>query len=91
MTSDKASNNLSLLKTFQKDYKEKYNQTIYNIECVAHTFNNIVQDILSFIIFSEKDDQLISSVANSTDLEEFDEDDEIEQIKSKYIFFYQIN
>lgn len=81
------------MKTFRKEYKEKYNLDTYSIECIAHTFNNIVHDILSFILFSEKDDKIISSLLNSENTDEFDDDVDNTnfEMKSKLILYHFIN
>jgi len=47
MTTDKASENLALLRTFKKSYKEKYNTTIFSLGYIAYTFNNVVEDVLN--------------------------------------------
>ena len=46
-TTNKAAVNLSLTKSFRIDYKRQYHEDIYIIECVAHTFNNVVNDVLN--------------------------------------------
>jgi len=55
MTTDKASENLALLRTFKKSYKEKYNTTIFSLGCIAHTFNNVVGDVLNWLLPTKKD------------------------------------
>lgn len=77
-----------MLKTFRQNYKREYNLDTYSIECVAHTFNNIVQDILSFIVFTDKDDAMISSIANAVNLDEIDDDIDCENFEIQSMFFF---
>ena len=44
---NKAAANLSFAKSFRIDYKRQYHKDIYIIECVAHTFNNVVSNVLN--------------------------------------------
>jgi hypothetical protein len=83
ITSDKHSLNLSLLKTFRNDYKRNYDLEIYTIECIAYTLNNIVHDILSFLLYTENDDQEIRRTINS----ENDEEVNVSTF-SKFFFFF---
>ena len=53
---DKASENLSLAKQFRIDYKYQYDIDIYNVECVAYTFNNVVEDVLHWLLPTKRDD-----------------------------------
>ena len=46
-TTDKAAANLFFAKSFRIDYKRQYYEDIYIIECVTHTFNNVVSDVLN--------------------------------------------
>lgn len=71
------------MKTFQKNYKNKYNLEFYHIECIVHTLNNIIQDILKFLLFDEKDDQEIRTTIN---VDENNEEEILNQNSSK--FFY---
>lgn len=70
ITSDKASENISLLKLFKNHYIENYNSDLSSLECVAHTINNIVQDILSWLLWEEKDKRLIHNTINENLIEE---------------------
>ncbi len=70
ITSDKHSSNLSFLKTFRNDYKRNYDLEVYIIECIAHTLNNIIHDILSFLLYTEDNDQDIRQTINSENIEE---------------------
>ena len=83
-TTNKAAVNLSLTKSFRIDYKRQYHEDIYIIECVAHTFNNVVNDVLNWLFSKNKDDQIISNYINrqSANLDAKDE-----QI-SRYKFFF---
>ncbi len=84
-TFDKHSSNLFLLRTFRNDYKRNYDLEIYIIECIAHTLNNIVHDILSFLLYTENDDQEIRRTINA----ENDEDINVSTF-SKFEFFFNI-
>ncbi len=62
------------MKLFRQEYKSLYDIDIYTIECVAHTLNNVVQDILLFILYTDKIDQkLIQSTINDDLFENSDE------------------
>jgi len=58
-THDKASSNISFLDIFKRKYKEDNNEDIYTISCVAHTLNNVVQDILKELLFDTNTDDSI--------------------------------
>lgn len=64
-THDKASSNISFLDIFKRKYKEDNNEDIYTISCVAHTLNNVVQDILKELLFdTNTDDSIIYNTIN---------------------------
>lgn len=46
-TTNKADNNLLLVKQFRIDYKYQYNIDFYNVEYVVYTFNNVVENIIN--------------------------------------------
>jgi len=48
MTTDKASENLALLRTFKKSY-------IFSSGYIAYTFNNVVGDVLNWLLPTKKD------------------------------------
>ncbi len=73
------------MKTFRNDYKRNYNLEIYTIKCIAHTLNNIIHDILSFLLYTENDDQEIRRTINS----ENDEEINVSTF-SKFDFFFEI-
>jgi predicted RecB family nuclease len=85
MTSDKASRNILLLKLFRLEYKTLYNLDIYTIECVAHTLNNVVQDIVSFILYIEKIDRTIIQSTINEDL--FDNNNQIIQDMKLFLIY----
>ncbi len=77
------------MKLFRQEYKTLHNFDIYTIECVAHTLNNVVQDILSFILFNDKIDRMI--IQNTINDELFDESNQISQgIKQFIINFLKL-
>ncbi len=80
MTTDKASENLALLRIFKKSYKEKYNTTIFSLGCIAHTFNNVVGDVLNWLLPTKKDKELVVNAINSEQLEEEEEEESRELI-----------
>lgn len=80
---DKASANLALLKIFQRTYKKDFNIDIYNIECVAHTLNNMVFDILKSVLCSKKDNILILNTINENQI-----DDDINTNSQQDILFF---
>lgn len=89
-TSNKATNNLSLLKRLYQYYNDIYNLNTYRIECIAHLFNNIIRDILLIICFTDKDDAIVWLIANSTEYEKDNDKNQQEdcEIQSKFWFFF---
>ena len=61
---NKASENLFFAKQFRIDYKYRYDIDIYNVECVAYTFNNVVENVLYWLLSTKRDDQKISNYIN---------------------------
>lgn len=84
MTTDKASENLALLRTFKKSYKEKYNTTIFSLGCIAYTFNNVVGDVLNWLLPTKKDRELVVNAINSEQLDEIEETESEELISGKF-------
>lgn len=84
MTTDKASENLALLRTFKRSYKEKYNTTIFFLDCIAYTFNNVVSDVLNWLLPTKKDKELVVNTINSEQLEEEEEEDSRELVSGKF-------
>ncbi len=64
MITDKASENLALLRTFKKSYKEKYNTTIFSLGYITYTFNNVIGDVLNWLLPTKKDKKLVVNVIN---------------------------
>jgi len=62
---DKASENLALLKTFKKSYKKKYNTTIFSLGYITYTFNNVIRDVLNWLLPTKKDKELVVNAINS--------------------------
>jgi len=64
LITDKASENLALLRTFKKSYKEKYNTTIFSLGYITYTFNNVIGDVLNWLLPTKKDKKLVVNVIN---------------------------
>jgi len=84
LTTDKASENLALLRTFKRSYKEKYNTTIFSLDCIAYTFNNVVSNVLNWLLPTKKDKELVVNTINSEQLEEEEEEDSRELVSGKF-------
>ena len=66
---DKATNNLILFNKLSKLYSELYpNHLLYYNRCIAHTINNIAQDIIKFAKYS--DDNTINSDLDTEEIED---------------------
>ena len=82
---DKARNNIlfgqMLTQKYQIEYENEEFQTIY---CIAHTLNNVIQDILSLCKYSDIDtdeiQQTINNFSESDDETEFDTQSQIERV-----------
>ena len=83
---DKARNNIlfgqMLTQTYQNEYENDEFQTIY---CIAHTLNNVIQDILSLCKYSDIDTDEIQQIVNNfsesdDDENEFDTQSQIERV-----------
>ena len=85
VTMDKARNNIlfgqMLTQKYQIEYENEEFQTIY---CIAHTLNNVIQDILSLCKYSDIDtdeiQQTINNFSESDDETEFDTQSQIERV-----------
>ena len=88
-TTDKASSNISLAKTFQDQYYHEYFEEIYNVLCVAHTFNNVVGDVLNWLLPKNRDDQEIRNMINLNQLD-LDQEDERQTYRKSILIFLSI-
>jgi hypothetical protein len=61
---------------------------MYTIECVAHTLNNVVQDILSFILYIDKIDRTIIQDTINDDLIETSNQSSQDMFFYIYIYIY---
>ncbi len=78
---------------FRESYKEKYNRVIFTQNCLAHTFNNVVGDVLNWLLPTEKDRKIIADAINLHLFDEEDEEESREIISGKYYLsiIYLIN
>lgn len=89
---DKVGSNFVFAHQFRLDYKRQFGIDIYNVECVVYTVNNVVYDVLHWLLPTKRDDQLISNYINQ---QFFDLNDKTPQLNDcklfRYIFIFLNN
>ena len=63
------------MRILERQYKLTYSLDIYEMKCTAHTLNNVVADVLHYLLSSKKDDIVMRNAVNDNDNDEIEEDE----------------